>query len=44
MTYEQFVEFCILCGCDYTSKIKNLGPARAFEFLKKYKNIDGILE
>ena len=24
----QFVDLCILCGCDYTDSIKGIGPVR----------------
>jgi flap endonuclease-1 len=44
LTYEQFVDFCILCGCDYTCKISRLGPETAFKVINQYKNIEGILE
>ena len=44
LTYEQFVDFCILCGCDYTCKISRLGPETAFKVIKQYNNIEGILE
>jgi len=46
MTYEQFVDFSILIGCDYNkkSKIKGIGPAKASELLKEYKNIEEILK
>ena len=27
MTMDQFIDFCILCGCDYCDSIKGLGPA-----------------
>lgn len=35
--------FCILCGCDYTTRIKNIGPTRAYQYIKTYKNIDNLL-
>ena len=46
MTYEQFVDFSILIGCDYNkkSKIKGIGPAKASELLKEYKSIEEILK
>ena len=25
LTYEQFVDLCILCGCDYCSTIRGIG-------------------
>jgi flap endonuclease-1 len=44
MTYKQFVDLCILCGCDYTSKIYGIGHVNAYKLIKKYDNIEGILE
>jgi flap endonuclease-1 len=44
INYNQFVDFCILCGCDYTCKINRLGPETAFKVIKEYQNIEGILE
>lgn len=44
LNYNQFVDFCILCGCDYTCKINRLGPETAFKVIKQYQNIEGILE
>jgi flap endonuclease-1 len=44
LSYEQFVDFCILCGCDYTRKIPRLGPITAFNLIKKEKDIETILE
>ena len=44
LSYEKFVDFCILCGCDYTCKIPRLGFITAFKSLKLYENIEGIIE
>jgi len=44
ITYEQFVDLCILCGCDYTTKIYGIGHVNAYKLIKKYNNIEGILE
>lgn len=44
LSYEQFLDFRILCGCDYSSKIKNIGPGKAYDLIKKHENIDNILE
>jgi flap endonuclease-1 len=43
-TYDQFVDMCILCGCDYMPKINSLGPVNAYKFVNEYKNIETILE
>ena len=44
MNYNEFVDFCILCGCDYTCKIPRLGFITAFKSILKYKNIESIIE
>ncbi len=44
MTHDQFIDLCILCGCDYTSKIYGIGYVNAYKLIKKYDNIEGILE
>jgi flap endonuclease-1 len=44
MDRDQFVDLCILLGCDYVDKIKGIGPKKAIELVKKHKNIENILE
>ena len=39
LSYEQFLDFCILCGCDYTSKIPGIGPVKALKMIKSEKDI-----
>jgi flap endonuclease-1 len=39
----QFVDFCILCGCDYTETLKGIGPVRAYEGINTHKSIDALL-
>ncbi len=34
LTEDQFIDFCILCGCDYASNIKGIGPVRALQLLQ----------
>lgn len=41
---EWFVEFCIMCGCDFNNNIKGIGPAKAYKLLTTYNNIDEISE
>jgi len=41
---DQFVDLCILLGCDYVDKIKGIGPKKAIELIKKHKTIENILE
>lgn len=44
ITYEQFVDFCILCGCDYSPKIPRLGVITAYKYIKLDKDIESILD
>lgn len=44
MTMEQFIDMCILLGCDYCETIRGVGPKKAFELITKYKSIENILE
>eukprot|EP00889_Picochlorum_renovo_P005304 jgi/Picre1/32334/NNA_007680.t1 len=44
LTNDEFIDLCILCGCDYTSKIQGIGPVRALQLIRKHKCIERILE
>jgi 5'-3' exonuclease len=33
-----------LCGCDYTPKISQIGPVKAYKFIKEEKSIEKVLE
>lgn len=44
MTMNQFIDLCILLGCDYTPTIKGIGTKKAFSFIKEYKSIEGIIK
>lgn len=45
MTMDQFIDMCVLCGSDYTSKtIENLGPNTAFRLIKEHKTIEAVME
>ena len=43
-THDQFIDMCILCGCDYTTKINSLGPINAYKLINEHKNIETIME
>ena len=43
-THDQFIDMCILCGCDYTTKINSLGPINAYKLINEHKNIETIIE
>jgi len=44
ITHEQFVDLCILLGCDYTDTIKGVGPKTALRLIREHKSIEGILK
>jgi flap endonuclease-1 len=44
MTFDMFIDMCILCGCDYTNTIKGVGPINAYHLIHKYKTIENIIE
>eukprot|EP00397_Hematodinium_sp_SG-2012_P052631 GEMP01062321.1.p1 GENE.GEMP01062321.1~~GEMP01062321.1.p1 ORF type:complete len:164 (+),score=37.09 GEMP01062321.1:835-1326(+) len=44
LTPAMFVDFCILCGCDYTDKIPLVGPVRALRLITKFCSIEAIKE
>jgi flap endonuclease-1 len=43
LTYDQFIDLCILCGCDYCESIKGIGPKTALKLIHKYGNMENIL-
>ena len=44
MPFAQFVDLCILLGCDYTSKLAGVGPVRALEGIRAHENIEALVE
>lgn len=43
LTHEQFVDLCILCGCDYTDTIRGIGPKRALALIKEHGSIEAAV-
>jgi len=44
ITYEQFIELCILFGCDYCPNLIDIKYDTIFEIYIKHKNIEDTLE
>jgi flap endonuclease-1 len=44
LTMAQFIDLCILCGCDYTDSIDGIGPIKAHKLISEHKDIEGVLE
>eukprot|EP00924_Labyrinthula_sp_SR-Ha-C_P011641 snap_masked-scaffold_17-processed-gene-4.15-mRNA-1 protein AED:0.01 eAED:0.01 QI:0/-1/0/1/-1/1/1/0/384 len=41
---KEFVDLCILCGCDYANSIKGIGPKTSWKLIKEHKSIEKIIE
>ncbi|KAI0989895.1 hypothetical protein GJ496_006553 [Pomphorhynchus laevis] len=39
----EFIDMCILLGCDYCSSIKGIGPKTAHKLIKEHKSIENVL-
>ena len=44
LTHDEFIDMCILCGCDYCPTIPKVGPIRALKYIQKYKTIENLIE
>jgi flap endonuclease-1 len=42
ISFESFVDLCILCGCDYTGTIPKVGPVTALKLIKLHSRIENI--
>jgi flap endonuclease-1 len=43
MTYDQFIDLCIMLGCDYCPTIEGVGMIKAYELIKKYGSLENIV-
>ena len=44
MDYDQFIDLCILCGCDYCDHIDGIGPVTAFKLIKTHVNLENVIK
>jgi flap endonuclease-1 len=44
LTMDQFVDLCILLGCDYCEKIRGVGPKNAIKLVQDHKSIEEIVK
>jgi flap endonuclease-1 len=42
MDRENFLDFCIMCGCDYNKNIPKIGPVKAYKYIIDFKNIENV--
>ncbi|XP_020684247.1 flap endonuclease 1-A isoform X1 [Dendrobium catenatum] len=43
-TMDQFIDLCILCGCDYCDSIKGIGGQTALKLIRQHGSIENVLE
>ena len=43
MDMDNFVDLCILLGCDYTDTIEGIGQKKAWDLIKKYGSLDELI-
>ncbi|KAK6915743.1 XPG, N-terminal [Dillenia turbinata] len=44
LTMEQFIDLCILCGCDYCDSIRGIGAQTALKLIRQHGSIESIIE
>ena len=44
ITYKEFIDFCILLGCDYCNPLDDLDPNIIYKHFKIYKNAEETLQ
>jgi XPG I-region len=40
---DQFIDVCILCGCDYCGTIRGIGPKRALQLILQHGTLEKVL-
>jgi flap endonuclease-1 len=36
LSMDEFIDFCILCGCDYLPTVQGIGPGTALKLIKEF--------
>lgn len=44
MELPQFIDLCILLGCDYVDPIKGVGPKVALNLIREHKTLEKVVE
>jgi flap endonuclease-1 len=44
LSYLEFVDLCILMGCDYVPTIEGVGPATAIKLINQYSRLEAVVE
>ncbi|GBG63871.1 hypothetical protein CBR_g39652 [Chara braunii] len=44
LTMDQFIDLCILCGCDYLESIKGIGPQTGLKMIRQHGSLEKVIE
>uniref|UniRef100_A0A0D6R589 Flap endonuclease 1 n=1 Tax=Araucaria cunninghamii TaxID=56994 RepID=A0A0D6R589_ARACU len=44
LTMDQFIDMCILCGCDYCDTIRGIGSQTALKLIRQHGSLEKVLE
>lgn len=44
LSKEAFLDFCIMCGCDYNKNIPKIGPGNAYKLMSLFGSIEALAE
>src|SRR6266498_1919265 len=44
LTRDEYIDFAILLGTDFSERITNIGPVRALKFIKGLRSIENIVD
>lgn len=44
VSMDQFIDFCILCGCDYADTLKGVGPHNGFKLIVEHGSIEEVMK
>ncbi|XP_010240833.1 PREDICTED: flap endonuclease 1 isoform X3 [Nelumbo nucifera] len=44
LSMDQFIDLCILCGCDYCDSIRGIGGQTALKLIRQHGSIENIIE
>ena len=43
ISMDQFIDFCILCGCDYSDTLRGVGPHNGFKLIFEHGTIEEVI-
>lgn len=43
VTQEEFIDICIMLGCDYCESLKGVGPAKAITLIRQHQTLEKII-